>query len=68
VTGSPLAAAVVTAGAVVPARSSEVSMVLQMASGKDHYHNRSRGSSTAPEPFPCGTQGLNDRSYAVARR
>jgi hypothetical protein len=41
VTGSELAGAVGTAGAVAPAGLSEVSMALQITSGKDHYHNRS---------------------------
>ena len=41
VTGSPPADAVGAAAAVAPAGSSEVSMALQIASGKDHYHNQS---------------------------
>jgi hypothetical protein len=43
VAGSAPAAAVGTAIAVALAGSSEVSMALQIASGKDHYHNRKRG-------------------------
>jgi hypothetical protein len=39
-TGSAPAAAVETLAAVALAGSSEVSMALQIDSGKDHYHNR----------------------------
>jgi hypothetical protein len=40
VTGSAPAAAVRTGAAVASVGSSEVSMTLQIAFGKDHYHNR----------------------------